>query len=258
MYKWWCHTGTVPSQCVSIHIRGLHRLSHMYFLFLLLLPPKYRSISLSALHECETPRHRDGSGLTQGHTAQIIMSRVTHQLLWGIAEENVVQHDMLHYHHGTVFQIRSEITKSSCHLWQAEESEAGPNWLLVLQTLKSLQREKLGMSLAEDTPGYCEDITNWGTCILWLFFLTLGSHARKKLVGKQRGKEQLFLWGPDRRKKNVGAPGMAMEQKTWNIFSPICSVFSTLWVLLPSFLTLPQLAWWFRKKRPRRVILCWR
>lgn len=53
MYKWWCHTGTVPSQCVSIHIRGLHRLLHMYFLLLLLLLPKYRLISLSALHECE-------------------------------------------------------------------------------------------------------------------------------------------------------------------------------------------------------------
>lgn len=44
-------------------------------------------------------------------------------------------------------------------------------------------------------------------------FPDLGSHARKQLVGRQRGKEQLFLWGPDRRNKNVGAPGMAAEQK---------------------------------------------
>lgn len=110
-------------------------------------------------------------------------------VLWGTAEENVAQHPVLDYHHGTVFQVHPVITKYSCYLWHAEQTEAGPNWLLVLQTLKSLQKEKLEMSLAEDTPGYCEDITNWGRCILWLFFLTLGSHARKQLVGKQRRKE---------------------------------------------------------------------
>lgn len=59
-------------------------------------------------------------------------------------------------------------------------------------------------------------------------FLDLGSHARKQLVGKQRGKEQLFLWSPDRRNKNVGEPEKATEQKISNIFLPICSAFSTL------------------------------
>lgn len=49
----------------------------MYFLFLLLLLPKCRSIYLCV--SVRTPRHRDGSDLTQGYTAQIIMTRVTHE-----------------------------------------------------------------------------------------------------------------------------------------------------------------------------------
>lgn len=147
------------------------------------------------------------------------MARVTHQLQRGTAEENVVQHHVwLPSWH--CLSGPSVITKYSCHLWQAEETDAGLNWLLVLQTLKSLQEEKLGISLAEDTPGYCKDISNWGTCILWLFILTLGHMQGNNWWESKRGKEQLFLWGPDRRNKNVGAPEMAMEQEIWNIFSP--------------------------------------
>lgn len=151
-----------------------------------------------------TPRHRDGSGLTEGHT---------------------------NYHGKSHSAVRSSrgkccpasyvglpswhcLSSLSCdhQILVLSAEETGWSKFLVLQTLKSLQKEKLGMPMVEDTPAYCEDITNWGTCILGIFFLTLGSRARKQLVGKQRGKEQLFLWGPDRRNKNVGVPGIAMEQ----------------------------------------------
>lgn len=146
----------------------------LFFLFLL---PEDKLISLSALHKCEdTKTQRWDQSCPRSHCINYHGRSCSSVAVSGPAEENVVQHHMFYYHHRTVFQIHTVIIKSSCHLWQAKamEKEAGPNWLLVPQTLKSLQREELGVSLAVDAPGFWEGIANCGTSILWQFFPDLG------------------------------------------------------------------------------------
>lgn len=83
-------------------------------------------------------------------------------------------------------------------------------------------------------------------CSLWHIHLVAGfptseSHARKwARNGKAKGKKNIYIfsWGPGWRNKDLGWPWC---KKYTPLFHPFTLCFP-LWVLLPSLLTLPQLA----------------
>lgn len=211
---------------------------HFCLLFLLFLP-KDKLISLLASHKCEdTKTWRWDPSCPRSHC--IMVAGVSHQLLWVVQQRKTCSSVMCYCHHCTVFQIHSVIIKSSCCLWQAKamEEEAGPNWLLVLQTPMPLHREELGVSLAVDAPAFWEDTENCGTSILWWFFPDLGVTC----------KETSKRWESQGEKNSYSPGALAGCGGTWGGHGakspkPIHSALSTLWVLLPSSLTLPQLAW---------------
>lgn len=194
--------------CINSHQRSAQTFTNVFYSSS--PPSKYRSISLSALHECphtqtEWEWSYSSSHCTnyRGKSHSSVAVRNSRGKCYPVSYVGLPS-----WHCLSCPSCDHQILLPSL---TAEETEAGPNWLLVLQTLKSLQKEKLGRSLAEDTPGYCEDITNWGTCILWLFFLTLGHMQGNNWWESKGGKnsyssgaltEGIRMWGHLRRPQN--------------------------------------------------------
>lgn len=164
---------------------------------------------------------------TKTEMGVVLLKFTLHKLSWqesliSCSEEQqrkMLSSIMFDYHHGTVFQVClwspntlaiSDKQKKQMlvqtdfwcyrHWSPCKRRNLGYHWLKIPQvTVKIFQIEAR---------------TYYG-CLSWPWVT-----CKETIGGKQRGKDQLFLWGPDRRNKNVGAPEMAMEQEIWNIFSP--------------------------------------